>query len=49
MELAKKQERKSLEPFKARVLGLTWQHLCKIKHLKGAQGLKHRCQLIDQD
>jgi hypothetical protein len=41
MGIAKKQEKKSLEPFKARVLGLTWQHLWRIKHLEGAQVLGH--------
>jgi hypothetical protein len=41
VELAKKQEKKSLGPFKARVLGLTWQHLWRIKHLEDAHGLKH--------
>jgi hypothetical protein len=39
--LAKKQEKKYLKPFKAWVLGLTWQYLWRIKHMKGAQGLKH--------
>jgi hypothetical protein len=61
MGLAKKQEKKPLEPFKARVLRLTWQHLWRLKHLEGAQGLKHdvdrltkivdraHCQSIDQN
>jgi hypothetical protein len=45
MELAKKQEKKSLGPFKARVLGQMWQHFWRIKHLEDVQGLKHDVDL----
>jgi len=34
---------------KVQVLGLTWQHLWRIKHVKGTQGLKHQCRSFDQN
>lgn len=48
MGFANKQEKKCLERFKARALGLTWQHLWRIKNLEGEQVLERDVAQVTQ-